>query len=173
APDAYHVRGFFRSGTCTSGQDVRGARRRGGKGGQKPPLHMPVTVGANRPMQYLSAWRCRRGSNPDPCCSPSSDVHARPTKRIGIHSATPRSTGAVSPTPCGGDSPRLEPRVDFVHTCVTLEANEKPQRGWHHLRRDMEGMSNHVPGIVSGYYPIVNPSPEPWAAIRWQGFVFL
>src|SRR5690606_40674197 len=31
-------------------KDVRGARRRGGKGGQKPPLHMPVTVGANRPM---------------------------------------------------------------------------------------------------------------------------
>src|SRR5690606_40181660 len=80
APDVISVRGFFRSGTCTSGQDVRCARRRGGKGGQKPPLHMPVTVGANRPMHYPSAWRCRRVSNPDPFCEPSPHVHARPTK---------------------------------------------------------------------------------------------
>src|SRR5690606_1577395 len=69
--------------------------------------------------------------------------------------------------------PVYTPRVDFVHTCVTLEANEKPQRGWHHLRRDTSEAPAHVHAILYPYSPIVNPSPEPWAAIRWQGFAFL
>src|SRR5690606_16679073 len=62
--------------------------------------------------------------------------------------------------------------VKFQILCY-IGSQEETRRGWHHPGCDMEGMSNHVPGIVSGYYPIVNPSPEPWAAIRWQGFVFL
>src|SRR5690606_9125115 len=54
--------------------------------------------------------------------------------------------------------PVYTPRVDSVHTCVTLEAKEKPQRGWHHLRRDTSEATAHVPAILYPYRPIVNPS---------------
>src|SRR5690606_12092226 len=55
--------------------------------------------------------------------------------------------------------PVYTPRVDSVHTCVTLEANEKPQRGWHHLRRDTRRSRLPMYGQLSHRYPSTSTHP--------------